>query len=73
MWKQKNREASYDYTNSKGEVVANVRLVGIQCRWRWSCSTFATQRTSKGWFGTKHSREEAQQAAEEFLSQREAL
>lgn len=67
MWRQKPNEASFDYRDAKGEVLANVRMVGIKGRWRWSCAPFAKSKTAKGWFGTRMTKELAQAAAEEFL------
>lgn len=72
MWKQRPSEASYDYRNASGEVVANVRIVGIKGRWRWSCGAYR-EKDRSGWFGTRMTKEEAQVAAENYLRERGAL
>jgi hypothetical protein len=72
MWRQKPHEASYDYRNSNGEVVANVRMVGIKGRWRWSCGQYK-DKDRAGWFGTRFTKEQAQAAAEDYLRARGAL
>lgn len=64
-WSKKISEASYDYKVS-GKVLANVRMVGIKGRWRWS-SRVHDRLESAGWNGSKPTLEEALACAEEYL------
>jgi hypothetical protein len=64
-WKQQKHQASYDYVSPRGEVLANVRMVGIKGRWRWSSPMHS--RLETGWWGTKPTQEEAVACAEEYL------
>jgi hypothetical protein len=68
-WTKRNNEASYDYRSPDGTPLANVRMVGIKGRWRWS-SQVHERLERNGWWGSKLTMEEAQACAEEYLKQK---
>jgi len=68
-WTKRIGEISYDYQDAGGEVLANVRMVGIKGRWRWSTKTHGRLERN-GWWGTKASQAEATASAEEYMREK---
>lgn len=71
-WATRHRDGDLCFTNSKGEVVAFVRIMGIRGSWRWRSPLCEPGKKNPG-CGTTSTEVEARNEAEKFLNRVGAL
>lgn len=66
-WRKTISDTNFNYINSDGKIIANVHIVGIKGRWRWTTFNIKDKNERSGWWGTKFSKEEAQKTVMDYL------
>jgi hypothetical protein len=67
-WEKLKNDLSYNYVDSEGKSIANIQVIGIKGRWRWTILIRKNDNRS-GWCGTKSTKKEAQKAVLDYFNE----